>query len=349
MRQRTLKETIRSTGIGLHSGEKVYMTLRPAPANTGIVFRRLDLPEPVDIPATALNVTDTMLGTTLGEGNAKVGTIEHLLSAMAGLGVDNAFVDLTAPEVPIMDGSAAPFVFLLQSAGLEEQNAPKRFVRVLQRIEVAEGDKWVRLDPHDGFRVNVEIDFDHPALRKHRQAVTLDFSTTLVPEGDQPRADVRLPEGSRDFARARARARGQPRQRGRDGRLPRAERRRPAFPRRVRAAQGARRARRPLSARLLSDRRVHGLQVRSPAQQLAVAAAARACPSPTRKSCSTTTNAALRFRTSSRPATDLAPGPLRGRSRRRLQTTRAAPRCTRHLGLHRTRRPTFSTAARLGL
>src|SRR5262249_1591654 len=178
VRQRTLKETVRATGIGLHSGQKVYMTLRPAPANTGIVFRRLDLPDPADVPATAQNVTHTLLGTTLGAGEAKVGTIEHLLSAMAGLGLDNAFVDLTAPEVPIMDGSAAPFVFLLQSAGIEEQNAPKRFVRILQRIEVGEGDKWVRLDPHDGFRVNVEIDFDHPALRQHPPSMSMDFSTS---------------------------------------------------------------------------------------------------------------------------------------------------------------------------
>jgi UDP-3-O-[3-hydroxymyristoyl] N-acetylglucosamine deacetylase len=177
VRQRTLKESIQSSGIGLHSGDKVYMTLRPAPVNTGIVFRRLDLPEPVDIPAQALNVTETMLGTTLEHAHAKVATVEHLLSAMAGLGVDNAFVDLTAAEVPIMDGSAAPFVFLLQSAGIEEQSAPKRFVRLLQRVEVGEGDKWVRLDPHDGFRVNVEIDFDHPALRKHRQSMSMDFST----------------------------------------------------------------------------------------------------------------------------------------------------------------------------
>ena len=178
MRQRTIKESIRSSGIGLHSGDKVYMTLRPAPVNTGIVFRRLDLPEPVDIPAHALHVTETMLGTTLEHGIAKVATVEHLLSAMAGLGVDNAFVDLTAAEVPIMDGSAAPFVFLLESAGLEEQSAPKRFVRVKERVEVGEGDKWVRLDPHDGFKINVEIDFDHPALRKHRQSMSMDFSTS---------------------------------------------------------------------------------------------------------------------------------------------------------------------------
>jgi UDP-3-O-[3-hydroxymyristoyl] N-acetylglucosamine deacetylase len=177
LRQRTLKESIRATGIGLHGGEKVYMTLRPAPANTGIVFRRLDLPEPVDVAADALNVTETMLGTTLEAGSAKVATVEHLLSAMAGLGIDNAFVDLTAAEVPIMDGSAAPFVFLLQSAGIEEQSAPKRFVRVLKRVEVVEDDKWVRLDPYDGFRLNVEIDFDHPALKKHRQAMSMDFST----------------------------------------------------------------------------------------------------------------------------------------------------------------------------
>ena len=178
MKQRTLKESVRATGIGLHGGEKVYMTLRPAPANTGIVFRRIDLAEPVDIPAAALNVTETMLGTTLEHQGARVGTVEHLLSAMAGLGIDNAFVELTAAEVPILDGSAAPFVFLLQSAGIEEQVAPKRFVRILENIEVTEGDKWVRLTPYDGFRINVEIDFDHPALRRHRQTMSMDFSST---------------------------------------------------------------------------------------------------------------------------------------------------------------------------
>jgi UDP-3-O-[3-hydroxymyristoyl] N-acetylglucosamine deacetylase len=178
LQQRTLKESIRATGIGLHGGAKVYMTLRPAPANTGIVFRRIDLDTPVDVPADALNVTQTTLGTTLETQGAKVATVEHLLSAMAGLGIDNAFVDLTAAEVPIMDGSAAPFVFLLQSAGIEEQSAPKKFIRVREPIEVRDGDKWARLTPYDGFKVNFEIDFDHPVLRKHRQTASLDFSTT---------------------------------------------------------------------------------------------------------------------------------------------------------------------------
>jgi UDP-3-O-[3-hydroxymyristoyl] N-acetylglucosamine deacetylase len=178
LKQRTLKDSIRATGIGLHSGAKVYMTLRPAPANTGIVFRRLDLREPVDVPAQALNVSDTMLGTTLEFGEGKVATVEHLLSALAGLGIDNLFIDLTAPEVPIMDGSAAPFVFLLQSAGIEEQNAAKRFIRIVKPVRVDEDDKWARLTPHDGFKVNFEIDFDPPVLRKHRQKASLDFSTT---------------------------------------------------------------------------------------------------------------------------------------------------------------------------
>lgn len=178
MKQRTLKDSIRATGIGLHSGAKVYMTLRPASANTGIVFRRLDLPEPVDIPAQALRVTQTQLGTTLEADGAKVSTVEHLLAAMAGLGIDNAYVDLTAAEVPIMDGSSAPFVFLLQSAGIEELTAPKRFIRILEPVEVRDGDKWARLTPHDGFRLKFQIDFDHPALRKHRQESELDFSAT---------------------------------------------------------------------------------------------------------------------------------------------------------------------------
>lgn len=178
MKQRTLKESVRATGIGLHSGAKVYMTLRPAPANSGITFRRIDLDTPVDIPAHALRVSETTLGTTLEREDAKVATVEHLLSALAGLGIDNAFVDLTAPEVPIMDGSAAPFVFLLQSAGIEEQNSPKRFIRIRKPVEVGDGEKWARLTPYNGFKVNFEIDFDHPVLKKHRQKASLEFSTT---------------------------------------------------------------------------------------------------------------------------------------------------------------------------
>jgi UDP-3-O-[3-hydroxymyristoyl] N-acetylglucosamine deacetylase len=177
LRQRTLKETISATGIGLHGGAKVYMTLRPAPANTGIVFRRVDLDPPTDVAASALNVSETTLGTTLEAGGARISTVEHLMAAFAGLGIDNAFVDLTAAEVPIMDGSAAPFVFLLQSAGIEEQNAAKRFIRVRKPVEIKQGEKWARLAPHDGFRINLEISFDHPVLRKHQQSVRFDFST----------------------------------------------------------------------------------------------------------------------------------------------------------------------------
>jgi len=176
--QRTLKEAIRATGIGLHTGRKVLMVLRPAPPNTGIVFRRTDLDPPVDIPARATNVTETTLGTTLTHDGVGVSTVEHLLSALAGLGIDNAFIELTAGEVPIMDGSAGPFVFLIQSAGIEEQALPKRFVRVRRRVEVRDGDKWARFDPHEGFRVNFEIEFDHPVFHRHSQRATMDFSTT---------------------------------------------------------------------------------------------------------------------------------------------------------------------------
>jgi UDP-3-O-[3-hydroxymyristoyl] N-acetylglucosamine deacetylase len=178
LNQRTLKNTIRATGVGLHSGRKVLMTLRPAPPNTGIVFRRVDLDEPVDIEARAENVGDTMLGTSLHNGDVKVSTVEHLLSAFAGLGIDNAFVEVSAVEIPIMDGSAGPFVFLLQSAGIEEQNLPKRFVRIRKRIEVRDGDKWARFDPFNGFKVNFEIEFDHPIFRRHSQRASMDFSTT---------------------------------------------------------------------------------------------------------------------------------------------------------------------------
>jgi UDP-3-O-[3-hydroxymyristoyl] N-acetylglucosamine deacetylase len=178
LRQRTLKTAIRATGIGLHTGRKVYMTLRPAAENTGIVFRRLDLEPPVDVPADALSVGETMLGTTLVKDDVRIATVEHLLAAMAGLGVDNAYVDLTAPEVPIMDGSAAPFVFLLQSAGVTEQNAPKRFVRIKQAVRVEEDGKWAEFRPFAGFRVNFRIDFDHPVFRRHSQEGSVDFSST---------------------------------------------------------------------------------------------------------------------------------------------------------------------------
>jgi UDP-3-O-[3-hydroxymyristoyl] N-acetylglucosamine deacetylase len=175
---RTLTEPIRSTGIGLHTGRKVLMALRPAPPNTGIVFRRTDLDPPVDIAARATNVTETTLGTTLAAGEVGISTVEHLMSALAGLGIDNLFVELTAGEVPIMDGSAGPFVFLIQSAGIELQNAPKRFVRVRRPVEVKDDDKWARFEPYEGFRVNFEIEFDHPVFHRHAQRATMDFSTT---------------------------------------------------------------------------------------------------------------------------------------------------------------------------
>jgi UDP-3-O-[3-hydroxymyristoyl] N-acetylglucosamine deacetylase len=178
LNQRTLKNTIRASGVGLHTGKKVLMTLRPAPPNTGVVFRRVDLDIPVDIRAHAENVGETMLGTTLVRGSAKVATVEHLLSAFAGLGIDNAFVEVTAPEVPIMDGSAGPFVFLLQSAGIEEQSSPKRFIRIKRRLRVDDGDKWAEFKPFDGFKVNFEIEFNHPMFQKRSQKASMDFSTT---------------------------------------------------------------------------------------------------------------------------------------------------------------------------
>lgn len=178
LKQRTLKTPIRATGVGLHSGRKVLMQLRPAPANHGIVFRRTDLDELVDIPASATNVSQTTLGTSLTQGGATVSTVEHLMSALAGLGIDNLVVELSAGEVPIMDGSAGPFVFLLQSAGIEEQDAAKRFVRVLKSIKVEDGDKWARFDPYDGFKINFEIEFDHPVFKRRSQVASMDFSTT---------------------------------------------------------------------------------------------------------------------------------------------------------------------------
>ncbi len=178
IRQRTLKNVIRATGVGIHSGEKVYMTLRPAAVDTGIVFRRIDLAQPVEIRATAENVGETAMSTTLVNGGVKVSTVEHLLSAMAGLGIDNAYVDLSAAEVPIMDGSAGPFVFLIQSAGIEEQNAAKRFIRVKKPVTVKDGDRWARFEPFDGFKVGFSIDFNHPAFPKATSQAEVDFSTT---------------------------------------------------------------------------------------------------------------------------------------------------------------------------
>ncbi len=178
IRQRTLKNVIRATGVGLHTGEKVYLTLRPAPADTGIVFRRVDLSEPVEIPAIAANVGDTRLSTTLEKDGVRISTVEHLLSAFAGLGIDNAYVDVSAPEVPIMDGSAGPFVFLIQSAGVEEQNRPKKFIRILERVEVRDGDKYARFEPFEGFKVSFGIDFDHPVFTEDTQFASIDFSST---------------------------------------------------------------------------------------------------------------------------------------------------------------------------
>ena len=178
LRQRTLKTTIRATGVGLHSGDKVFMTLRPSAENTGITFRRVDLEHPVDIPADPRLVSETMLGTTLTKDGVNVATVEHLMSALAGLGIDNLYVDLSAPEVPIMDGSAGPFVFLLQSAGIEEQNAAKKFIRIKKKVRVEDDDKWAEFVPFNGFKVNFEVFFNHPVFNKLSQQATIDFSST---------------------------------------------------------------------------------------------------------------------------------------------------------------------------
>ncbi len=179
-------------GVGLHSGQRVELTLRPAQPDTGIVFRRVDLPQPVDIPISATAVTDTRLASTISNGGAKVFTVEHLMSACAGLGIDNLYIDITAEEVPILDGSASSFVFLLQSAGIVEQNAPKRFIRVLKTVEVREGEganvKWARLEPHHGYKLSFEIDFRHPAVDSTGQSVVFDMDTDVY---------------TRDIARAR--------------------------------------------------------------------------------------------------------------------------------------------------
>ena len=176
--QRTLKNVIRATGVGLHTGKKVLVTLRPAGPDVGIVFRRVDLNPVVEIPARAEFVGDTSLSTSLLRDGARISTVEHLLSAFAGLGIDNAYVDLSAAEVPIMDGSAGPFVFLLQSAGFQEQNAPKRFIRIKKSISVRDGDKWARFEPFSGFKVAFAIEFDHPFFQQTSKSAEIDFSTT---------------------------------------------------------------------------------------------------------------------------------------------------------------------------
>ncbi len=178
IKQRTLRNAIRATGVGLHTGDKVYLTLLPAPVDTGIVFRRTDLSPQVEIPARAENVGDTMLSTTLVKGDVRVSTVEHLLSAMAGLGIDNAYVELSAVEVPIMDGSAGPFVFLIQSAGIQEQEKAKQFIRIKREVKVTHDDKEAIFLPFDGFKVSFTIDFDHPVFRDRSGKVELDFSST---------------------------------------------------------------------------------------------------------------------------------------------------------------------------
>jgi UDP-3-O-[3-hydroxymyristoyl] N-acetylglucosamine deacetylase len=192
LKQRTLQSLTKAVGVGLHSGQRVELTLRPAQPDTGIVFRRVDLPQPIDIPITATAVTDTRLASTISNGGAKVFTVEHLMSACAGLGIDNLYIDITAEEVPILDGSASSFVFLLQSAGIVEQNAPKRFIRVLKTVEVREGEganvKWARLDPHHGYKLSFEIDFRHPAVDSTGQSVVFDMDVN---------------DYTRDIARAR--------------------------------------------------------------------------------------------------------------------------------------------------
>ncbi len=178
IRQRTPKKVIQATGVGLHSGEKVLLTLRPAPVNTGIIFRRVDLSPVIEIPASYEYVGDTMLCTSLQHHSVKIATVEHLLSALAGLGIDNAYIDVNAPELPIMDGSAAPFVFLIQSAGIREQNAAKKYIRITKPIRVEDNGKYVQFYPYNGYKISFTIDFDHPAFNDKPQAVSFDFSTT---------------------------------------------------------------------------------------------------------------------------------------------------------------------------
>jgi len=177
IRQRSLKSPIRASGIGLHGGRKVYISILPAPVNHGIVFRRVDLSPAVDIPASALLIGETTLCSTLVRDGVKVATVEHIMSALAGMGIDNVLVELSSPEIPIMDGSAAPFMYLLQSAGVVEQNAARKFIRILQPVQVGEGDKYARLEPYEGFRLSFGIEFKHPAFKTSAQTATLEFTT----------------------------------------------------------------------------------------------------------------------------------------------------------------------------
>ena len=178
IKQRTLNNVIKATGVGMHSGEKVYVTLKPAPIDTGIVFIRNDLQKHVELPARAQNVSSTTMATSLCRGSVEISTVEHLMSAFAGLGIDNAIVEVNAPELPIMDGSAAPFVFLLQSAGVAEQPAAKKFLRILKSVKHVEGDAYAELSPHDGFQLNYTLEYDHPVFKKHEHSVCVDFSST---------------------------------------------------------------------------------------------------------------------------------------------------------------------------
>ena len=178
IKQRTLKTPIKASGVGLHCGDRVTLNLRPAPVDAGIVFRRVDLPEVPEFKVAPDLVNDTRLSSTLVQDNVRVATIEHLMSALAGLGIDNLYIDIDAQETPIMDGSAATFIFLLQQAGIVEQNAPKKFVRVKKTVEVRDGDKWVKLEPHNGYKVSLTIEFRHPAFRKEHQTVSIDFANT---------------------------------------------------------------------------------------------------------------------------------------------------------------------------
>lgn len=178
IRQRTLKKVIQATGVGLHSGEKVLLSIKPAPVNTGIIFRRTDLPSVIEIPALYKHVSDTNLCTTLSHQNVKIATVEHLLSALAGLGIDNAYIDVNAPEIPIMDGSAAPFVFLIQSAGIREQTQAKRFIRILKPVCIKDGDRFVKFTPYNGYKVSFTINFNHPVFNEKPQVSTFDFSGT---------------------------------------------------------------------------------------------------------------------------------------------------------------------------